>query len=90
MQALRAKKNYQVESYTVESTFLQDPTFFKRIESKRDTPLNLFPSPKPNYHFSEKAHPLDEYIEISDLLFLKNLQGKIEKHPSKRYLHYTA
>ena len=89
MQTLRAKKNYQVESYTVESTFLQDPTFFKRIESKRETPLNLFPSPKPNYHFSEKAHPLDEYIEICDLLFLKNLQGKIEKHPSRKYLHYT-
>ena len=60
MQTLKAKRNFQIETSTVESEFFQDPNFFKRLEARRETSLNLVPSLKPSYHFSEKAHPFDQ------------------------------
>ena len=89
MQSLKAKKNYQIETYLIEGDHVNDENIFKRLDSKHDYPLNLLPNPKPPFAFTEKAHSLDEYIEIGDSLFQKNLQSTIDSHSTHKYEQYT-
>ena len=85
MQTFKAKKNFQIESLLIDGDFLHNPSFFSHIESKRDLSLNFFPMSKPPLNFSEKVHSFDEYIEIADAFFLKNLQSTIETHTPRKY-----
>ena len=90
MQTFKAKKNFQIETLLIDGDFHHNPSFFSHIESKRDLSLNFFPMSNPPFLFSENVHSFDEYIEIADAFFHKNIQCTLETHTPKKYEEYLV
>lgn len=88
MQNLKPKRNYQIESLIIEGDFQQSADFFQKIEKSLEETVNPDRNPRSPFHFCEKAHTLHEYIEISDLLYSKNLQKTVKSHTPIRYMQY--
>lgn len=88
MQNFKAKRNYQIESYIIEGDFSNNNDLSKRVEKKLEEKESPNQRNRPLFHFCEKAHTIHEYIEIGDMLYMKNAQSTLASNLPIKYMQY--